>query len=370
MPRPIHALIHPDALAHNLVRARAAAPDAKCWAVVKANAYGHGVERAYEGLQGADGFALLDFDEAARIRALGWRGPILMLEGCFEARDLEWCSRLNLWHTVHHEAQIDWLAAHKTNAAQHVFLKMNSGMNRLGFPPQHYRHAWLRLSGLIQVDNITLMTHFATADGDEGIAHPLQVFTDTTADLPGERSLCNSAATLRFAGSAESVRADWTRPGIMVYGSSPDHPAHRADDWDLWPTMSLRSEIIAVQELQAGARVGYGGSYTAPQPMRIGVVACGYADGYPRVIPNGTPVLVAGERCPMAGRVSMDMITVDLTPVPQAGVGSRVTLWGQDASGARLSIDEIAHAAGTVGYELMTALALRVPTRVEPLKQG
>lgn len=367
MPRPIQALIHPDALEHNLVRARSAAPDAKCWAVVKANAYGHGLERAFEGLKGADGFALLDFDEAARIRALGWRGPILMLEGCFEARDLEWCSRLNLWHTVHHEAQIDWLAAHKTNTAQHVFLKMNSGMNRLGFAPQHYRRAWLRLSGLTQVDNITLMTHFANADGPEGIAQQLEVFNQTTADLPGERSLCNSAATLRFASEAEGVRADWIRPGIMVYGSSPNHPAHSAADWNLWPTMSLRSEIIAVQELQAGDRVGYGSSYTAAHAMRIGVVACGYADGYPRVIPNGTPVLVGGVRCPIVGRVSMDMITVDLTAVPQATVGSPVTLWGQDTSGARLPIDEIAQAAGTVGYELMCALALRVPTRVESL---
>ncbi|MFM8900759.1 MAG: alanine racemase [Burkholderiales bacterium] len=370
MPRPIHALIHPDALEHNLVTARAAAPDAKCWAVVKANAYGHGLERAYEGLKGADGFALLDFDEAARIRALGWRGPILMLEGCFEARDLEWCSRLNLWHTVHHEAQIDWLAAHKTNSAQHVFLKMNSGMNRLGFAPAHYRRAWLRLSGLTQVDNITLMTHFATADGPEGIAQQLQVFNQTTLDLPGERSLCNSAATLRFGSSAEGVRADWIRPGIMVYGSSPDHPEHTAAHWNLWPTMSLRSEIIAAQELQAGDHVGYGSSYTAPRAMRIGVVACGYADGYPRVIPNGTPVLVDGVRCPMAGRVSMDMITVDLTAVPQASVGSPVTLWGQDASGARLPIDEVAQAAGTVGYELMCALAQRVPTRVDPLQKS
>jgi alanine racemase len=367
MPRPIHALVHTDALAHNLVRARAAAPDSKCWAVVKANAYGHGLERAYPGLQGADGFALLDFDEAARIRALGWRGPILMLEGCFEARDLEWCSRLNLWHTVHHEAQIDWLAAHKTNAAQHVFLKMNSGMNRLGFSPAHYRHAWLRLSGLTQVDNITLMTHFANADGDEGIGQQLEIFTRTTHDLPGERSLCNSAATLRFAPAAEAVRADWIRPGIMVYGSSPDHPTHTAADWGLWPTMSLRSEIIAVQNLKADERVGYGSNYTAQQPMRIGVVACGYADGYPRVMPNGTPVLVNGIRCPMAGRVSMDMVTVDLTPSPSANVGSPVTLWGQDVDGARLPIDEIAQAADTVGYELMCALAPRVPTRIEAL---
>src|SRR6185369_15773516 len=165
MPRPIEALVHTGALAHNVTRARGAAPDVRVWAVVKANAYGHGIERAYAGLSGADGFALLDLAEAERVRALGWRGPILLLEGCFEPRDLELCSRLNLWHAVHHEAQIDMLAAHKTHAPHCVFLKMNSGMNRLGFRPEAYRSAWMRLSGLTQVEEITLMTHLSDADG-------------------------------------------------------------------------------------------------------------------------------------------------------------------------------------------------------------
>ena len=241
MPRPIEAWIHTDALAHNLARARAAAPDAKVWAVVKANAYGHGIERAYAGLKGADGFALLDLVEAERVRALGWRGPVLLLEGCFEPRDLELCSRLNLWHTVHHEAQIDWLAAHKTHAPHTVFLKMNTGMNRLGFRPAAYAQAWRRLSGLTQVESIALMTHLSDADGARGIAHQLAVFDEATRELPGERSLANSAATLRFATQHESVRADWVRPGIMVYGSSPDFPQHRSADWDLRPAMSLRA---------------------------------------------------------------------------------------------------------------------------------
>ena len=368
MPRPIQGLIHTDALAHNLTRARAAAPDAKCWAVVKANAYGHGIARAYEGLQGADGFALLDFDEAEKIRQLGWRGPILMLEGCFEPRDLELCSRLNLWHTVHQPQQIDWLAAHKTSQGHHVFLKMNSGMNRLGFSPSQFRSAWLRLSGLTQVDNITLMTHFADADGQAGVAKPMDRFLDVTKDLPGDRSVSNSAATLRFAPLDERVRGDWVRPGIMVYGSSPDYPAHSDADWGLRPTMSLISKVIAVQALQPGDTVGYGSRYTAQQAMRIGVVACGYADGYPRSAADGTPVLVDGVRCALVGRVSMDMITVDLTAVPHADVGSSVTLWGQDpASGALLSIDEVAQAAGTVGYELMCAMAARVPVVTQAL---
>lgn len=371
MPRPIQALIHTDALAHNLARARRAAPDAHCWAVVKANAYGHGIEHAYRGLQGADGFALLDLDEAQRVRSLGWRGPILMLEGCFEARDLELCSRLNLWHVVHREAQIDWLAAHKTTWPHHVFLKMNSGMNRLGFAPSAFRSAWLRLSGLTQVDRITLMTHFSEADlpGSDTASHPSAVasqravFESIAAALPGERSACNSAAVLRLAQDPV-VRGDWVRPGIMLYGSSPDYPVRSSADWELRPTLTLRSQLIATQLVATGDRVGYGGAFIAEQPLRIGVVACGYADGYPRSAPTGTPVLVEGVRTRVVGRVSMDMITVDITELPQARIGSEVTLWGQGPNASCLSIDEVAHSAGTVGYELMCALARRVPVQV------
>src|SRR3954464_1942571 len=210
MPRPIQATIHPQALRHNLERVRRSVPDARVWAVVKANAYGHGIERAYEGLRGADGFALLDLDEAQRVRALGWRGPILLLEGVFETRDLELCSRLQLWHVVHCEQQIDMLAVHKTQQPHRVFLKMNSGMNRLGFPPSHYRTAYARLEALPQVDEISLMTHFSDSDAPRGIAHQLHAFEQATRDLPGERSLANSAAVLRHGKQAE-VRADWVR---------------------------------------------------------------------------------------------------------------------------------------------------------------
>ena len=364
MPRPIAARIHLDALEHNLARARRAAPDARVWAVVKADAYGHGLERVYPALRGADGFALLDLDEAERLRVLGWRGPILLLEGCFGARDLEACSRLDLWHTVHEAGQIDRLAAHKTQRPHHVFLKMNSGMNRLGFRPEAFRQAWRRLSGLTQVDAITLMTHWAEADGapdGPGVAVQRAAFEAATHDLPGDRSLANSAATLRH-GSDAGARGDWIRPGILLYGSSPDHPFHDSADWQLQPAMTLRSALIATQQLGTGDSVGYGGTYRATAPMRIGVVACGYADGYPRHAPNGTPVLVEGVPTATVGRVSMDMITVDLTPVPAARIGSEVTLWGRVPAGSVLSIDAVARAAGTVGYELMCALARRVPT--------
>ena len=210
MPRPIQAIVHTEALRSNLNQARQCAPDARVWAVVKANAYGHGIERAFEGLRAADGFALLDLDEAQRVRNLGWRGPILLLEGAFELRDLELCSRLDLWHTVHCNEQINMLAAHKTNVPQRVFLKMNSGMNRLGFTPERYRAAWTRLNALPQVDEISLMTHFSDADGPKGIEAQVARFNAATQDLPGERTLANSAATLRHVTQS----ADWIRPGI------------------------------------------------------------------------------------------------------------------------------------------------------------
>lgn len=376
MPRPIQATVHTEALRNNLTRARQSAPDARVWAVVKANAYGHGIERVFEGLRGADGFALLDLGEAERVRALGWRGPILLLEGVFEQRDLELCSRLDLWHTVHCNEQIDMLATHKTHVPHRVFLKVNTGMNRLGFAPQRYRTAWMRLNALPQVDEISLMTHFSDADDAKGINQQLDVFNAATQDLPGERSLSNSAAILRhmggdaaMAGADQRMTSDWIRPGIVLYGSAPDFPEHSAAHWDLQPAMTLASKIVATQDLVAGDTVGYGSSYTAQQAMRIGVVACGYADGYMRSSPGthdrGTPVLVGGVRTRTVGRVSMDLIAVDLTPVPAAGFGSEVTLWGRSISGTVLPIDEVAQAGGTVGYELMCALAARVPVAVD-----
>jgi len=384
MPRPILATVHLSALRHNLQRARDAAPDARVWAIVKANAYGHGIERTFPALRAADGFALLDLAEAERLRALDWRGPILLLEGVFEARDLELCSRLNLWHAVHCNEQIDWLAAHKTHQPHRVFLKMNSGMNRLGFTPNAYRAAWARLNALPQVEEISLFTHFSDADGqrlgEDGIAHQVAAFAEATRDLPGERSVCNSAATLLHAArpldnaGGVALSADWVRPGIAVYGGSPDHPRHTAADWDLHPAMTLSSRLIGIQHLQPGDSVGYGSTFVATRPMRVGVVACGYADGYPRHAPGapdqGAPVLVRGVRTRLVGRVSMDMLCVDLDTVEAAtgtpcALGDEVVLWGRSEHGAVLPVDDVAHAAGTIGYELMCAVAPRVPFAVD-----
>ena len=384
MPRPILATVHRQALRHNLECARASAGgDARVWAVVKANAYGHGIERAFDGLRGADGFALLDLTEAERLRALDWRGPILLLEGVFEPRDLELCSRLNLWHAVHSSEQIDWLAAHKTHQPHRVFLKLNSGMNRLGFRPEAFRSAWARLNALPQVDEISFMTHFSDADGPRGVAHQVAAFEAVTHDLTGERSLCNSAATLRHAarplgadGQTQTLAADWVRAGIMLYGGAPDHPEHTATHWSLLPAMTLSSRLIGVQHLAPGDTVGYGSAFVAQVAMTVGVVACGYADGYPRHASGavatggvGGPVLVDGVRTHVLGRVSMDMLVVDLTPVlaagRNAGLGAEVVLWGRSASGVVLTADEVALAAGTISYELMCAVAQRVPFGVD-----
>ncbi|OIQ75026.1 alanine racemase, catabolic [mine drainage metagenome] len=366
MPRPIQAYIHTDALAHNLQRARRAAAGAKVWAVVKANAYGHGLARVFSALRSADGFALLDLAEAETLRALGWGGPILLLEGTFGADDLARCERLNLWHTVHDAAQINWLAARSKPRAHRVFAKLNTGMNRLGFSPEQYRAAWQRLSQLPAVADIGHMTHFASADVDGGDDDARELFLRTVDGLPGEHSTCNSAALLRHGGDAARL-GDWVRPGIMLYGSSPTAPQPDSRDWELRPTMSLCTRIIGVQQVAAGTTVGYGGTFRAPQPMRVGVAAIGYADGYPRHAPSGTPIVVDGVRTRTLGRVSMDMVMVDLDPVRAAGraadVGSPVLCWGREP-GAEMPIDEVAAAAGTLGYELMCALAPRVPVHV------
>ncbi len=231
MPRPITAVIHRQALQNNLAVVRKAMPNSKVFAVVKANAYGHGIERVYEAFKAADGFALLDLDEAKRIRALGWTGPILLLEGVFSPQDLFDCVQYQLSFTVHSEAQIEWVEKHPYPAQFDVFLKMNSGMNRLGFKPQHYVQAWERLNNLANVSKITHMTHFSDADGErfgqQGIDYQITAFEEIVKDLPGERSVSNSAAILRYQ---DQLKSDYARSGIMLYGSSPDYPTHSIAD--------------------------------------------------------------------------------------------------------------------------------------------
>ncbi|MBK0064254.1 MULTISPECIES: alanine racemase [unclassified Acinetobacter] len=366
MPRPIRAIIHQDALAHNLKIARKYAPQHDVFAVVKANAYGHGIERVYSSLKTADGFALLDIDEAKRLRALGWTGPILLLEGIFSAQDLFDCAVFQLSFSIHSEAQLNWLLQHPEPAQFDIFLKMNSGMNRLGFQPEHYPEVWRALHSCTAVKSLTHMMHFSDADGERlgqaGIDVQLKTFEDTVRDLPGERSVCNSAAILRHCTQLTSKTV---RAGILLYGSSPDFPKHSIQDWNLQPSMSLRSEIIAIQDLQPKQTVGYGSTFQADQAMKIGIVACGYADGYQRSSATGTPVLVNGIRTRTIGRVSMDMLAVDITEIKNVEIGSEVVLWGKSRSGAILAIDEVAAMSDTIGYELMCGVTARVPFFIE-----
>jgi len=359
--RPIKATLNLAALAENLAVVRRHAPSSRIWAVVKADAYGHGVARVLPALESANGLALLELDVAMRLRASGFAKPLLMLEGFFSADELVEYSRHQLTAIVHSSEQLAMLEAARLPKPLEVYFKVNSGMNRLGFPLGDVPVALARLRACKNAGTITLMTHFADADGPRGVFTEMQHMAqlEGVAGLP--RSFANSAAILRHP----DTHADWVRPGIMLYGCTPfgDEPASPADKFGLQPVMTLKSRLIAVQQLRAGDRVGYGGIFTATSAMRVGIVACGYADGYPRHAPGGndrgTPILVAGRRTRTVGRVSMDMLFVDITGMPEAVVGSEVTLWGEG-----LSADEVAAASGTVSYELLCALTARVPVEV------
>jgi len=349
--RPLQAQIDLSALRHNLGVARGHAPQARTIAVIKANGYGHGMLRVAHALETADGFAVLNVGEAVALREAGFNQTILLLEGFFSAEELPTLAEYRLASVIHCPEQIEMLEMAGLPVKIDVFLKLNSGMNRLGFRPEAFGAALHRLQTARAAGRITLMTHFACADEAQGIAVQLACFDSLAAGLDAPRCLANSAAILRYP----EAHGDWVRPGIMLYGSSPFADAS-AESLDLRPVMTLTSAIIGLQALQAGEAVGYGATFCAEQPTLVGIVACGYADGYPRHAPTGTPVLVNGQRCRTLGRVSMDMLCVDLTNVSDAGIGSPVTLWGKG-----LPVDEVAAAAGTISYELLCALAPRVP---------
>jgi len=350
MARPTLAQINLAALAANVALARSRTPGAQLLAVVKADAYGHGLFRVLPALDDADGLALLELDTAVALRERHYLRRVLLIEGFFEARELPEIAQRRLAVVVHHEAQLKMLEDAKLARPLEVYVKVNTGMNRLGFRAPRVAGVCDRLSRSPNVAALRVMMHLARGEDDDGLAEPLAAFEAACKGLPYPRSIANSAGVIRYG----EVGGDIVRPGIILYGATP-FPYATAKELGLTPVMTLRSEIIAVQELAPNETVGYGGAYTAARAHRIGVVACGYADGYPRLAPNGTPVLVCGKRVPMAGRVSMDMITVDLTDVPEARVGSPVVLWGEG-----LPIDEVANAASTVGYELMCAVAPRV----------
>jgi alanine racemase len=323
------------------------------YAVVKANGYGHGLERVTRALAKAEGFATVELEGAVATRERGFAQPILLLEGFFEAAELPVIAANDLAVVVHSEEQLRMLETARPAKPLDVFFKINTGMNRLGFPIPAARRMLERLQAARVAKSITLMTHFATADGPPGIEEAMRRFDSATKGIDLPRSLANSAGIFAHPQSHANV----ARLGICLYGATP-FPDRTAESLGVVPAMTLASQLVAVQELAAGETIGYGGTFRVEKPMRVGVVACGYGDGYPRHAPSGTPVVVGGVRTRTAGRVSMDLLTVDLTPVPQAKVGTPVVLWGDG-----LAIDEVAVPSGTVGYELMCALAPRVAVK-------
>jgi alanine racemase len=355
LSRPITATIDLSALRHNLGVVRQHAKQSRVMAVVKANAYGHGVTRVARALAdaGVDGFALLELDAAVALRQAGFKQRIVLLEGFFDASELALLAGHRIDTVVHCAEQIAMLREAHSGVRLNLLLKLNTGMNRLGFGPSEFLNALAALRANAAAGELTLMTHFANSDDARGVAWQMTAFENLTQGMALPRTLANSAAILRYP----QTHADWVRPGIMLYGATPFADVSAAQ-LDLRPVMTLTSQIIAVQHLRAGDTVGYGGAYTATRETRIGVVACGYADGYPRHAPGGTPVRVGDAMTTTVGRVSMDMLCVDITALPDARTGTRVTLWG-----AGNPVDDVAAAAGTVGYELLCALAPRVPVQ-------
>lgn len=354
MSRAAQAIINLSALIHNLQLARAAAPSAQTLAVIKANGYGHGILRVAKALYDVtDRFAVASLEEAMELREAGIDKPIVLLEGFFEAGELPLILRHGLDIVVHNQVQLDILSAQKPSDSKlNAWLKIDTGMHRLGFPTDEVKTVWSELKANALIDSITLMTHLANADDrqDDYTNLQLQRFSQCTQDLPGPRSIANSAGILGWP----STHADINRPGIMLYGSNPFIDG-TGSDVGLKPVMTLQTRLVAVHHYQKGEPIGYGGVWKCPQDMPVGVAAIGYGDGYPRHAGSGTPVLVNGERAQLAGRVSMDMIGIDLRNTPGAQVGDPVILWGEG-----LPIDEIARCASTISYELLCGVTQRV----------
>lgn len=353
MTRPARALLDPKALKHNVARVRTYAPKARVMAVIKANAYGHGLSWAARTLDQADMLAVASIDEAAQLRGVGINKPICLLEGPFTPDEMPRIANYGFEPVIHHETQLQALEAAQTVSAIDVWLKIDTGMHRLGFAPAAVADALARLKRCPTVHGVRLMSHLASADDKSNPATPQQIerFLPLVQKHALEASLANSAGIVAWPQS----HLDWVRPGIMLYGVSPLLGVAAAA-LDLQPVMTLQTALISVQQRKKGDPIGYGGEWRCPKDMSVGVAAIGYGDGYPRHAPPDTPVLVNGKRAPLVGRVSMDMITVDLSAQPDARVGDPVALWGPG-----LPVEEVAAKAGTIGYELLCHVADRIP---------
>ena len=352
MSRPLRAEIRRSSLQHNLQRVRATAPNSKIMAAIKANGYGHGMARVAHALHDADAFAVASIEEAMQLRESGVHADIVLLEGMFSDDELLLVQAYDVQLVVHSAEQVVWLESAQVKKPMVIWLKVDTGMHRLGIDPEYVSGLHTRLLSCDAVAEVRFMTHFACADetNNPATAQQIKIFEDCLGETEGLRSLANSAGILAHSDS----HADWVRPGIMLYGSSSVQ-GETAESLELEPAMSLKSQLISVKECRKGDRVGYGGDWTCPEDMRVGVVACGYGDGYPRDANETTPVLVNGQRTTLIGRVSMDMITVDLRGT-DAQQGDEVILWGEG-----LSADEVAASVGTIAYELFCHVTARVP---------
>ena len=353
--RPLKATINHQALLSNLNHIKKIANNSKIMSVLKANAYGHSLLDVARTLKASDGFAVLSINEAIQLRENNFKQTILLLEGFFDKEEVKIASELSINVTLHNHRQVELINQVKPIFPINIHLKINTGMNRLGFMPGEINYLLESLNSNPYIGDIILMTHFSTADEEEGIEKQLGIFNLVADNYNYPASVANSAALIKYPES----RLDWVRPGIMLYGLSP-FGNKTAKDLDLIPVMSLISEIIATQNIKAGDSVGYGLDFKANKNMRIGIVACGYADGYPRHAQKGTPVAIDGHLSILTGRVSMDMLYVDITQIPNANIGSQVELWG-----GNISADSVAKFSGTVGYELICAVSAsqRVPLR-------
>ena len=354
MTRPAQAVLDRSALGHNLARIRSIAPGCGVMAVIKANAYGHGMIKVANALRDADSFAVACLDEALVLREAGITHPIVLLEGFFSPAEFPLLERHRLIAVIHHMDQLAMLEQANLAAPLSVWIKVDSGMHRLGIAPEKVSDMWQRLNTL-KVNVLGFMTHLANADSRDNpmTLQQLDCFTQAVDAYPSQRSVANSAAILAWP----QTHGDWVRPGIMLYGVSP-FPDSVGRDHDLKAAMSLQSQLMAVNRYKRGDRIGYGGEWQCPEDMPVGVVAIGYGDGYPRHAKVGTPVLVNGKRVPLIGRVSMDMICVDLRSQPGARNGDPVCLWGSD-----LPVEEVAVCAGTIPYELLCRVTSRVSFR-------
>ncbi|MDT8408101.1 MAG: alanine racemase [Wenzhouxiangellaceae bacterium] len=355
MSRDTYATIDVPALQRNLERVRTLAEGARLMVAVKADAYGHGLERCVPALERADMLAVATLDEARAVRALSAQVPLLLLEGITAAEEMAAVEALRLEMVVHHESQLEWLESISAQPGKRLWLKIETGMHRLGFAAARVAQAHARLMALTGVEEVVLMSHFACADAplDPLNRRQMECFDQAVAGLPGPHCLANSAALLQLP----QARRDWVRAGLLIYGASPS-PDISSQSLGLAPVMTLETQLIAVKTVLAGEAIGYGARYTAAGDMRIGVAAVGYGDGYPRNMPDGAPVLVNGRRARLAGRVSMDMITIDLEGQPTAGVGDPVVLWGRG-----LPVEEVAGAVDTIPYELFCRVTRRVSYR-------